>query len=114
VAVVALVAVAGAAWMAWVVVFHSRPEVSSQLVAYDVRGEHAATATWTLTRRSSEVRASCLLRALADDHSVVGERTVAVTSGPTIARLATTVRTERRAGSVQLVGCTTPDRPAPQ
>ncbi len=105
--------VAGGVWLAWVVAFHSRPEVTSQLVGYDVRGEHAATATWTVVRASSDVRASCLLQALADDHAVVGERTVAVTTGPASARLTTTVRTERRAGSVQLVGCTTPDRPAP-
>jgi len=114
VVVVALLALAGAAWMAWVVVFHSRPEVSSQLVAYDVQGQHAATATWTVVRSGPDVEASCLLRALSDDHSVVGERTVAVDSGPTRARITTTVRTERRAGSVQLVGCTTKDRPAPQ
>jgi hypothetical protein len=111
---VALLAVAGAVWLAWVVVFHSRPDVRSELVAYDVRGEHAATATWTLARRTTDIRATCLLRALSDDHAVVGERTVTVTSGPTSARLTTTVRTERRAGSVQLMGCTTPDRPNPQ
>jgi hypothetical protein len=114
VAVVVVLAVAGLAWMAWVVVFHSRPEVTSQLVAYDVRGQHSATATWTVVRRDRDVRASCELRALSDDHAVVGERTVAVTSGPTRARLTTSVRTERRAGSVQLVGCTTKDRPTPQ
>jgi hypothetical protein len=114
VAVVAVLAVAGLAWLTWVMVFHSRPEVTSQLVAYDVRGQHSATATWTVVRRNSDVRASCRLQALSDDHSVVGERTVAVDSGPARARITTTVRTERRAGSVQLVGCTTKDRPAPQ
>jgi hypothetical protein len=112
--VAVVLAVAGLTWMAWVVVFHSRPEVTSQLVAYDVRGQHSATATWTVVRRDRDVRASCQLRALSDDHAVVGERTVAVTSGPTSARITTTVRTERLAGSVQLVGCSTKDRPAPQ
>lgn len=114
VAVVAALVVAGGGWLTWVVVFHSRPDVSSQLVAYDIRGEHTAAATWTVVRRSADVAASCRLRALSDDHSVVGERTVAVTSGPIRARLTTPVRTERRAGSVQLVGCSTKDRPAPQ
>jgi hypothetical protein len=114
VAVVAVLAVAGGAWLVWVVAFHSRPEVSSQLVAYDVQGQHAATATWTVVRRSADVAASCRLQALSADHAVVGERTVVVASGPTSARFTTTVRTERRAGSVQLVGCTTKDRPAPR
>jgi hypothetical protein len=93
-------------------IFHGRPEVTSQLVGYDVQGEHAATATYTVVRRDSGVRASCLLRALAEDHAVVGELTVPVTSGPTTVRMRSTVRTERRAGSVELVGCNTPDRPA--
>ena len=113
-AAVGALAVAGVVWVAWVVVFHSRPDVTSQLVAYDVQGEHAATATWTVVRRDADVSASCLLRALADDHAVVGERTVAVASGPLSARLTSTVRSERRAGSVELLGCSTPDRPARQ
>jgi hypothetical protein len=112
VGLVAVLVVASAAWLAWVMVFHGRPEVTSQLVGYDVQGEHAATATYTVVRRDSGVRASCLLRALAEDHAVVGELTVPVTSGPTTVRMRSTVRTERRAGSVELVGCNTPDRPA--
>jgi hypothetical protein len=113
-AVVGVLAVAGVAWVVWVVVFASRPEVTSQLVAYQVRGEHAATATYTVVRRDADVRASCLLQALADDHAVVGELEVPVTSGPTSIRLTSSVRTERRAATVQLVGCNTPDRPGRQ
>ena len=109
-----VLAVVAAAWLAWVVVFHGRPEVTSQMVGYRVPGQHTAVATYTVVRRDSDVAASCLLRALADDHSVVGELTVPVTSGPASARLRSTVRTERRAGSVQLVGCTTADHPTPQ
>jgi hypothetical protein len=114
VAVVAVLAVAGVAWLAWVMDFHGRPEVSSQMVGYDVSGPHAATATFTVVRRDAGISASCLLRALASDHSVVGELTLPVDSGPTSATLRATVRTERRAGSVELVGCSTPDRPARQ
>jgi hypothetical protein len=113
-ALVGVLAVSGLAWVAWVMVFQSRPEVTSQLVGYHVRGEHAATATYTVVRRDAHVRASCLLQALADDHAVVGELEVPVTSGATSTRLTSTVRTERRAGAVQLVGCNTRDRPARQ
>jgi hypothetical protein len=110
----AVLAVAGLVWVGWVVLFHSRPEVTSQMVAYDVRSQHVATATFTVVRRDADVRASCLLRALAEDHSVVGELTVPVTSGPATSSHTARLRTERRAGSVQLVGCSTPDRPARQ
>lgn len=102
--------VAGLGWLVWVVGYHGRPQVTSQMVGFDVRGQHAAVATYTVVRRDRDVQASCLLRALADDHAVVGELTVPVTSGPTDARLTTTVRTERRATSVDLVGCSAGDQ----
>jgi len=47
-----------------------------------------------------------LLRAYAPDHNVVGELSVAVDSGPTTASMRSTLRTERRASSIELVGCT--------
>jgi hypothetical protein len=70
-----------------------------------VRGEHAATASFTVVRRGTGVRATCVVRALADDHAVVGEISVPVTTGPATQQVRTTVRTERRATSVDLVAC---------
>jgi uncharacterized protein DUF4307 len=110
VAGVALLAAAGVAWVVWVSVFHSRPEVTSELVGFEVAGQHTATATFTVVRRDADVRASCLLRAVAADHAVVGELTVAVDSGPASSSVRSTVRTERRATSVDLVGCIAPDQ----
>jgi hypothetical protein len=114
VAVVATVAVAGLAWLAWVVVVHGRPEVTSQMIGFDVRGQHAVSATFTVTRRDTAVRASCLLRAFADDHAVVGELSVPVVSGATDTRLSRTVRTERAATTVDLVGCTATGQRSPR
>jgi Domain of unknown function (DUF4307) len=113
VGVAALLVGAGIAWLAWVVLLPGRPEVTSQMVGFTVRGQHAATVTFTVARRGRDVPASCLLRAFADDHAVVGELTVPVGSGPAERRLKTTVRTERRATTVDLVGCTTPGQSAP-
>ena len=104
----AVLAMTGLSWVVWVTVFHSSPAVTSALVAYDVRHDHAATATFSVVRRSADVPASCLLRAYAEDHNVVGELTVPVDSGPASASVRSTVRTERRATSVELVGCTAP------
>jgi hypothetical protein len=112
VALAVVLAVALGSWLTWVMLFQSRPEVTSQLVGYEVQGEHRATATYSVVRRGADVRASCLLRALSDDHTVVGELTVPVTSGPTSVQITSTVRTVREAGSVQLLGCSTPERPA--
>jgi hypothetical protein len=104
-AAVGVLAVAALAWLVWVMLAHSRPQVTSELLGYQIRGEHAVTATFTVTRRDPDVRASCLLRAVADDHAVVGERVVAVRSGAEQARRVATMRTERKATTVDLVGC---------
>ena len=101
-------AVLGLVWLLWATLFHARPLVSSKLVGFEVAGEHLATARFTVVRRETDVPASCLLRAYAEDHSVVGERTVAVASGDRIRTLDRGVRTERRATAVELVGCTAP------
>jgi hypothetical protein len=102
------VAVLGLVWLVWVTVFHSTPMVSSKLVSFGVGAEHVATARFSVVRRNSDVHASCLLRAYADDHSIVGERSVPVTSGPTTRIVEAAVRTERRATAVEVVGCTAP------
>ena len=104
---VALLAVAALAWVVWVVLFHGRPLVQSELVRFDEQGEHAAVAEYTVVRRDRDVTSSCLLRAFADDHSVVGELNVEVDSSQAAtATMRSTVRTERKATSVELVGCT--------
>jgi hypothetical protein len=115
-AIAGVLAVAGLAWLVWAIAFQGRPEVTSELVAYDVNaGEHRVDATFTVARRSPEVQASCLLRAFADDHATVGEANVSVGPGAdteTTERAA--VRTERRATSVELVGCTAPGQKRPR
>lgn len=108
----ALVAVAFLAWLAWTALSHAEPEVSSALVTYDVVDEHTATARVDV-RIDEAVVASCLLRAYAEDHTVVGERSFEATasSGTSYDQ---EIRTERRATSVELVGCTTPDQSRPR
>jgi hypothetical protein len=85
---------------------HGDPEVTSELTGFEVVGEHAASATFTVVRRTPEVEASCLLRASASDHAVVGELNVVVGPGDDERQdLSETVRTERRATTVEMVGC---------
>ena len=114
-AVVALVVTAGLAWLVWAIVLNSSPQVRSAIISFDVRGQHQAVARYSVVRSSREVRASCLLRAYAEDHSVVGERNVAVgPEHPASATLTSSVRTEREATSVDLIGCTTAEQKRPQ
>lgn len=103
---VVLVAAASLGWLAWVILFHGRPLVRSDIVSFRVDGQHSAEATMTVVRRAADVDASCLLRAQAEDHSIVGELNFSVDSGePTTATLTKSIRTERKATSVQLLGC---------
>jgi hypothetical protein len=114
---VVLLATVFLGWVAWVAFFHSSPQVSSRLVGYEVVDDHRATAFVEVTLEEGldaapdgRTGATCRVRAVAADHTFVGD--LAFTPSP--GRNDVTVRTERRATSVDLLGCTTPDQPRPR
>jgi len=113
VVIVALVA-SGVGFLGWAVFSESTPSVTSQLSAWHVESDHLVVANLTVGRESEFTKASCVLQALAEDHSVVGQVTVPVTDGPTTQSLRVEIRTERRATSVEPIGCTAPDQPRPR
>ena len=117
--VVALVLVAaltlsGVGLVGWTVFFHSNPEVRSSLTAFGFTDDHQAVANLTVVRKDQFVEATCRLRAIAQDHTVVGEVTVPVTDGPAKQSIQVTIRTERRPTSVESMGCTTPNQSRPR
>jgi len=116
VTVVVVVAAAFLGWLGWAALFHGDPQVSSDLVTFTVDDEHQVTARVDVRIDDEDVVASCLLRAIAEDHTVVGEVNFDVTAadledGNVLEKV---IRTERRATSVDPVGCTTPDQPRPR
>lgn len=109
--VVGLVFVGWTAWSAW---FHATPEVESTLVSFDVVDEHTATAVVHVQFADADVvRASCTLEAYAEDHTLVGTESFAADPAHG-ERYEETVRTERRATSVTLVGCLAPGQTQPR
>lgn len=98
-------------WLGWTIWAQSTPDVESTMVGYDVVGEHEVTATVRIQLGDDDVEATCLLRAFAEDHTIVGELSFTPTAS---GRTEQTVRTERRATSVELMGCTTPDQSRPR
>lgn len=96
-------------WLAWVMWFHSTPDVTSELSTYTVVDTHTANVTVTVSLEDG-VEANCKVRALADDHVVVGEQNFTPTDG----RNEVSIRTERRATGVEVVGCTTPEQNRPR
>ncbi|MDF1603325.1 DUF4307 domain-containing protein [Nocardioides sp. YIM 152315] len=105
-----VVAAAFLGWLGWTIWDQSTPDARSDLVGYDVVDEHHAIATVEVRLADDDVEASCTLRAFAEDHSVVGELVFTPTDGTS----EQDVRTERRATSVELLGCTTPDQKRPR
>ena len=86
--------------------------MTSELETFSVDDDHSVTAVLVVTLDDADVKASCTLRASAEDHAVVGELTF--TPDPSLGRRQVqTIRTERRATSVESLGCTAPgqDRP---
>jgi hypothetical protein len=106
---IAAVAAAALAWLAWTAWFHASPEVESELTSYDVVDDGSASAV-VIVALAEDVVASCRIRAFAEDHSTVGE----LAFEPVDGRNEVTLRTERRATSVTLLGCTAPGQPRPR
>jgi len=108
VAVVAVVAVLGLGWLGWTAWYHGTPDVESELVSYDVVDDHETRARLQVTLLEG-VDATCRLRAFAEDRTMVGELAFVPVDGVNDV----VVRTERRADSVEKVGCTAEgqDRP---
>lgn len=101
----ALVAVVFLGWLAWTIADQSTKPVDSDLVSFDVVDVHTATATVDVRVADDATDVACLLRAFAEDHSVVGEWSFS--PGPDDPqRTEQSIRTERRATSVEFLGCT--------
>jgi hypothetical protein len=108
-AAVALLVAAGAGWLAWATWFHATPAVQSEPLGFEVVDDNRATATVRVDLEEGVV-ATCTLRAYAEDHVTVGE----VAFEPVDGRNEVTVRTDRRATTVTLLGCTAPGQPRPR
>jgi len=106
---VGVVVLAFAGWLAWTTLFHATPAVSSEIGGWEVVDDGSVEVTVSVALEDGVV-ASCGLRAYAEDHSTVGE----VAFEPVDGRNQVTLRTERRATSVTLLGCTAPDQPRPR
>jgi len=109
-----VVGVLAMAWLAWAGWSQSTPDVESNLESFEVVDTHSVEATVVVDIRSDDVTANCLVRAVGTDHSVVGERNFEVTGKRGASRQDVTLRTERRATSVELIGCTSPDQSRPR
>jgi hypothetical protein len=106
------VAIAGAflGWLGWTIWAQSTPKVESEIVGWEPIDQHRVSAVVQI-RLGDGVEATCLLRAYAEDHMVVGE----LNFTPERSGLnEQSIRTERLATSVELMGCTAPGQNRPR
>jgi hypothetical protein len=104
-----LMAVVAMSWLIWAAAFHSTPGVSSELIAFDVTSDNETVATMQVKLRDG-VAATCRVRAYAEDHTSVGELAFTPVDGNNDV----VVRTERRATTIEKLGCTAPGQPRPR
>ena len=102
-------AVIGLTWLGWTAWFHGTPSVTSDLVTYDVTSDHEVRTRLDVVLED-DVEASCRLRAFAEDHTTVGEIEFTPVEGVN----EVVIRTERRATTVEKLGCTAPGQPRPR
>ncbi|MCZ4499642.1 MAG: hypothetical protein JWQ74_2195 [Marmoricola sp.] len=60
-------------WLTWVVLFHSSPAIQAELNSYDVVSAHETRIKVDGEFRDDQVDGTCLFRATAEDHTIVGE-----------------------------------------
>ncbi|WP_372736570.1 DUF4307 domain-containing protein [Nocardioides sp.] len=100
-------------WLTWVIIDVTQAPVTSKLETFSILDDSTVTATLVVILADRDVEATCRLRALAEDHSTVGE--LAFTPDPDAgSRQVVEIRTERRASAVQSLGCTAPGQPRPR
>ena len=107
--VAVVLAVVGLGWLGWAAWFHGSPDVTSEVMTYDVVSDHQVDARVDVDLAEG-IQASCRVRAYAEDHTTVGEKTFVPQDGPNQVE----IRTERRATSVEKVGCTAPGQTRPR
>lgn len=107
-----VLAVVFGAWLAWTIWFHANPVATSELETFDVVDEHSAVGVVVTSVDADAERVECTVRAIAADHTTVGQKSFTPDAGKG-RRQSVEVRTERRATSVESLGCTAAgqDRP---
>ena len=100
-------------WLAWTAYAHSTPAVDSELVTYSIDDEHEVTARVAVEPRGRGRAGHLPAAGVRRGPPVVGELSFTPAYGAD-QPLEETVRTERRATSVELVGCTAPGQPRPR
>jgi hypothetical protein len=92
------------AWAVWAGLA-SRPSIDATLTAYDVVSTHEVRVKITTHFRDDTTQGTCLVRATAEDHTIVGEVNLTAEQLREAQGAWIPVRTERRATTAEVVRC---------
>jgi len=93
-------------WAVWAAWLQGTPAIRADLTSYDVVGTHEVKVKVAARFRDDHAGGSCLIRATAEDHTVVGELNLTAEELRDAQGSWISVRTERRATTATLVRCT--------
>ena len=111
-AVITLLVLVSGGWLGWTIWEQASPPVASGELTFTIVDDNSATARFVIDLQDGVV-ATCTVRAYAEDHTLVG--TVSFTPDPTPSgRVTQEISTDRRATSVELLGCTAPGQSRPR
>lgn len=102
---VGVLVVAGLGWVGWAAWFHSNQPIRGRIVSFESVSPHEVRARLDVDVAAPDTAGTCLLRATAADHSIVGERNVRVEEIDPGTDPWISIRTEREATTVELVRC---------
>ena len=78
VAATTVLAVVFLGWLGWVAWFNSDPAITAELTSFDVVSDHEVKIRLESRFRDDSVEGTCLIRATARDHTIVGELNLTV------------------------------------
>lgn len=93
-------------WLTWVIAFRSDPAIEAELVSYEVVDAHQVRIRVESKFRDDSVTGSCLFRATARDHTIVGDINLSVAELRAAGNDWIPVKTFDRATTVERVSCT--------
>ena len=109
---IALLVLVSGGWLGWTIWEQSSPAVASGELTYTIVDDNTASTRFVIDLQD-DVVATCTVRAYSEDHTLVGS--VSFTPEPTPSgRVTQEISTDRRATSVELLGCTAPGQSRPR
>jgi hypothetical protein len=94
------------AWAIWAALAQDDESVDAEVTAYHVVSSHEVQVKVDAHLKDAGAHVTCLVRATAEDHTVVGELNLTADEIRASAGSWIAVRTERRATTAELVDCT--------